>query len=260
MAVEVVYWNPKRPVAPGLIGRVLPVRKPVNNFGDLLGPAIVKRILETRGIARPGTGRLLTVGSVVHLSRAGDVVWGSGINGKTSAVGGGERLDVRAVRGPLTRSRLEAAGASVPEIYGDPGLLLARLMPELGTGSSERPVTIVPNLHDWSSARRDPRALSPIGDFRKIVPAIAASKLVVGSSLHGVVVAEAFGVPARLVTSSTEPLFKYHDYYLGSGRPIDTPIASTNDEAVELGGAEPHQCDLDSLLDAFPLDMWAAAD
>ena len=86
---EIVYWNDRR--APSLIRRlpgrrfvprrlVRLVTRPARNFGDLLGPQIVSRLLERNGIAAgtPPARRLLTVGSVLHLAHAGDVVWGSG--------------------------------------------------------------------------------------------------------------------------------------------------------------------------------------
>ena len=51
----------------------------------------------------------------------------------------------------------------------------------------------------------------------------------VSSSLHGIVIAEAYGVPAVLVASSTEPVFKYEDYYAGTGRELPAPAATWRD-------------------------------
>ena len=54
---------------------------------------------------------------------------------------------------------------------------------------------------------------------------ILSCKLVLSSSLHGLVFAEAFGVPARWLelagSKRTEKGFKYHDYYSGTrGRAV----------------------------------------
>lgn len=110
------------------------MRRPVNNFGDLLGPLIVSRLMAQLGLdpeaVRPA--RLLTVGSVLHWAQDGDVIWGSGVNGN---IPGGQHiariLDIRAVRGPRTRAFLAGRGFTVPEVYGDPALLLPTVLPEL---------------------------------------------------------------------------------------------------------------------------------
>lgn len=49
-----------------------------------------------------------------------DTIWGTGINGKVSEdLHKFEKLDVRAVRGPLTRNYLISKGINCPEVYGD---------------------------------------------------------------------------------------------------------------------------------------------
>ena len=49
------------------------VARPVNNFGDLLGPVIVRRMLKRLGLdAQPKiSARLLSVGSCLHFARDG---------------------------------------------------------------------------------------------------------------------------------------------------------------------------------------------
>ena len=44
------------------------------------------------------------------------------------------------------------------------------------------------------------------------------TELILSSSLHGVILAEAYGIPAVLIRNENEPLFKYKDYYMGTGR------------------------------------------
>ena len=252
--VSVVRWNPVRPdLETGVVA-------PVNNFGDLLGPVIVAAL--SAGLPVPSTlpeTRLLAVGSIMHYARDGDVVWGSGVNGKIPfSKLTARNLDIRAVRGPRTRSILRDRGHSVPAVYGDPALLLPRLFPELGILScvKTRPITIVPNFNDLSDELlADDRVLSPRGDLWDIVRAIAQSEFVIGSSLHAIVIAESFGIPARLVRSATETHHKSVDYYAGTGR-SRIIIADDIDDAIGLGGAVPGDPDLDGLLDSFPRDLW----
>lgn len=259
MSVEVVHWNPRRPVVAGKLGRLVPVRRRVNNFGDLIGPALVEHLLVARGIEPAGGAarRLLTVGSILHLAAPGDVVWGSGINGKEAHLPPGLGLDVRAVRGPITHRLLREAGIEAPRVFGDPALLWSRFWPRESYADGERrAVGFVPNLHDWARHRGDPRTIAPQGDLHTIAGQIARCDLVVATSLHGIVLAESFGIPARLVPPSAEPMHKYHDYYAGTGRD-EFRVAASVDEAVELGGVRPPEWDGDALLAAFPLDLWA---
>ncbi|MBU1802255.1 MAG: polysaccharide pyruvyl transferase family protein, partial [Actinobacteria bacterium] len=97
--------------------------------------------------------------------------------------------------------------------------------------------------------------IDPRAGVREVLGRIAASKFVAASSLHGIVVAESFGIPARLVASQVEPPFKYQDYYLGTGR-SDVAVASSLDEAIALGGASLPAWSPDELLRAFPYDLW----
>jgi pyruvyltransferase len=260
--VTVVCWNPRRPVLRGTLGRLVPWRRAVNNFGDLLGPLIVARLVADNHLEESAhVCRLLAVGSILNLARTGDVLWGIGANGKTLDRPAAYReLDVRAVRGPLTRTFLRQKGYDVPEVYGDPGLLVGRLWRREDVARRARPraVTVIPNLHDLHHVRRRSDVVAPTTDLWETLGAIAASDLVVGSSLHAIVVAESFGIPARLVSSSVEPRFKYEDYYSGTGRQHFRPAPDV-DTAIGWGGEDPPSWDPEPLLDAFPRDLWAPA-
>jgi pyruvyltransferase len=235
------------------------VRRPLNNFGDLLGPLIVGRLVRRLGLQEvTGTSaRLLSVGSVLHFARDADVVWGTGVNGKVRPEEHRfTTLDVRAVRGPLTRTFLIGRGQDVPPVYGDPGLLVSDLWPELASLEPRFDLTVVPNFHDFDRwSRRGEQ--NPRSSVERVLRRIARSRLVVGSSLHGIIVAESFGIPARLVLPRTEVLFKYSDYYRGTGRHEFTPASSVA-EAVARGGEPAPSWSSQALLDAFPRDLWAA--
>lgn len=261
-AIELFHWNPRVPVLRGRIGRRIPVKRRPNNFGDLLGPLIANELLSRKGIsngASPYSARLFTVGSVLHFARTGDTVWGSGRNGKIAdAKHQFEKLDVRAVRGPLTRKYLESRGLSVPAVYGDPALLLPELFPVLNSWRSEkvRDVVIVPNLNDSRSMKMP--HLNPRSELWTCLETIARSEFVVASSLHAVIVAEALGIPARLVRPSLESSFKYDDYFLGTGRVAVEP-ADTFEQALVDGptyAAAPLEWESAELLASFPFDLW----
>ena len=260
---EVVHWNPvawRRASQRGL-GRLIPIRKGVRNFGDLLGPLIVARLRQQLSLGRESdpNSRLLAVGSIMRLAAPGDVVWGAGINGKTMQGVTFPVLDVRAVRGPLTAQTLRAHGNTVPDTYGDPALLIPRLWTEeeLGVSRRSQGVVLMPNyndIRDWPE-----NALSPLGNPLKKIRALASADVVIASSLHAIIIAEAFGVPTILVRSSKETLFKYEDYYLGTGREL--PQVAPNWRAALDWTPTPPLTNWDPrpLIASFPSDLWQSS-
>jgi pyruvyltransferase len=264
--VEVFNWNPRRSRLPIALTSRLPIEigHRVNNFGDLLGPLLVARILAMHQVdprKAPNDRRLLSVGSVLHFARDYDVIWGTGVNGKRPDSDYVFRvLDVRAVRGPLTREFLSRRDIDVPAVFGDPALLLPGVMPELVGWSRTKlyPLTIVPNFNDFPAYKPAAELLDPRSHIAICLKRIAQSEFVVGSSLHAIVVAESLGIPARLISSSIESSFKYKDYYLGTGRP-DAEAALTIEEAICMGGETGAIFDAAQLLGVFPLDLWRAS-
>jgi pyruvyltransferase len=250
--VELFFWKPE--------GSHL-------NFGDHLARVIVTKLLAAHGhVLEEETAesrRLFAVGSVLHFAEDNDVVWGSGVNGKIDPAQHRFRtLDVRAVRGPLTRNFLMERGIAVPEIYGDPALLLPMLFPERFARHTQSPYVVVPNLHDLKLAQdaRMRHIVSPILSWNRCVTEILKGELVISSSLHGIIIAEAYGIPARyLRLSDTENIFKYNDYMLGTGRTAIEPAESV-EEALEMGGMPPPVFDPEALLAAFPIDLWSPLD
>ncbi|MBT0994590.1 polysaccharide pyruvyl transferase family protein [Cellulomonas sp. DKR-3] len=271
--VHAYQWNPLRETdgTPLLL----------NNFGDLLGPLVVELVhaatMPEARLETPPERRVFSVGSVMHFARARDVVWGTGINGKVTNAGvhKDRKLDVRAVRGPLSAAYMTARGIEVPRVYGDPALLLPDLMPELRAWArvSAVDVLLAPNFNDLVRTPEDTpeeegapgvwtpdeaagqRLLVPTDPLRSVLRTIAQSRFVVGSSLHAVVIADALGIPARFVVSRNESAFKYRDYLAGTGRPL-TQVAGSVAEALELGPHEPPVVDLELLLESFPRDVW----
>jgi pyruvyltransferase len=152
---------------------------------------------------------------------------------------------------------LSDLGIDAPAVFGDPVLLLPLLIPELASFSKNKrhPLTVVPNFNDLPGYKPEPALLDPRAPIDVCLRRIAQSELVIGSSLHAIVVAESLGIPARLLVSSVEDHFKYEDYYLGTGR-RGVESARTVEEAVAMGGAPRPVFDAAALLGSFPLDLW----
>lgn len=262
--METFAWNPRhnnlpRPFRDRFVG------PRTNNFGDLLGPLLVdafcdREEFEWQTSARPG--RLITVGSVMHVARNGDVIWGAGVNPSVRpARHRFTTLDIRAVRGPRTRAFLTDRGHEVPAVYGDPALLLPGLIPVLAEWSATKThnLTVIPNLYDWNRLKGHPRAVNPRSGLWHVLRSIAQSERVIASSLHGIVVAEALGIPATLLSGHERP-FKYQDYYEGTGRRMPVP-AATLDEALGRRAETPDLSAWDggALFQAFPSDLWTGS-
>lgn len=243
------------------------------NFGDILSEKIVERMvghriattLNNSLLTECGKRKLLALGSIVHMAEDNDVIWCSGINGKHPDKTDKKfyrftQLDVRAVRGPLTRQFLMDMGINCPEVYGDPALLLPRLFPEFKKSENpSREYVIIPHYSDEHLFANHPNLLTVKEDWDELIRQVLDSKFVIATSLHGVIVAEAFGIPTRyLKVSDEEPLFKYADYYYGTNR-HDFKYATTVEEALQMGGEPLPECDLDKLMQSFPFELYPKA-
>jgi pyruvyltransferase len=239
------------------------------NFGDVLSYKLVERIVGAPvAIYKKKMGarkKLLAIGSILFFARDGDVIWGSGLHGKTPRKEQHQFqfLDVRAVRGPLTRQFLiDEFGITVPEIYGDPALLTPYFFPEYRKKENpSRDYLIIPHYRENHHFPKDRQGhvVYTTDAWNEVLAAIVDAQFVISSSLHGIVVAEAYGIPARLLRiSEDEPFLKYQDYYFGTGRETFA-FATSVEEALLMGGESPPQFNPEKLYSAFPFEFWPSA-
>lgn len=187
------------------------------NFGDDLTPWLLPEYGVVPVHREPHDARLAAVGSVLEFIPADfdGAVWGSGLMYDAPHPLASAR--VLAVRGALTHERLGATGAPA---LGDPGLLVSR---RLRRPRPRWSIGFVPHGHHRSHrgflGLADPKAGHRIVDVhqsaRAAVGEIAACEVVVTTSLHGLVTADAFGIPA--LWTVLEPAlnggdFKFRDY------------------------------------------------
>ena len=135
------------------------------------------------------------------------MIWGSGLlRGKDRYWWSSLRkLDIRAVRGPLTRQALLKNGYDCPEIYGDPAILMPLFYQPVDQ-VKRYAFRVVPHMVFGSAY---PNVLSPhTADWKAFIDGLVQSELVISSSLHGIILAEAYGVPAILLNDHDMNLFK----------------------------------------------------
>jgi pyruvyltransferase len=194
------------------------------NFGDALSSVLVSRLLGREVQFSTQTPKLLAIGSILQqYTRPGDVIWGTGAwfgHEDWSAKG----ITFLAVRGPLTRAYVLRKGGTCPELYGDPGLLLATIYPQ--TPQPQRPVVAMPHIDDdagWNFAHAAGLpTINPGWDWQRVVDGILSAAHLVTSSLHGLIAAEAYGVP--VTWAQFLPPAKFDDYFAGTGRVRRAPF------------------------------------
>lgn len=249
-----------------------------SNFGDVIGPMIVQKMGEhssepflVKGVTS-GPGKMLCVGSILQAAEREDVVWGSGVNGKSWLPARIGKLDIKVfgVRGPISRAALLSVGVDTPEVYGDPGLLFPTLYHdeimaaarhvkryyEIARGGFPETV-FVPNLNDERFYLPEAGKIPPeweiinTGSSPVVVAAqIMLAKRVVSSSLHGLVFGDYYGKECVFFESRFEPRLKYDDYYLGTGRDAVVPVSELRDDLVSNVPSYSH--DMGPMVAAFP--------
>ncbi|MEO9953581.1 polysaccharide pyruvyl transferase family protein [Nonlabens sp.] len=206
-------------------------KKQKENYGDLLGKYLVEKISGKKvswvraqkfSIKNLFTPLYVTIGSVLAHINSYCTVWGSGINHKDESIASARFLSVR---GPLSRKRILELGYECPAVYGDPALLL----PLYHYPNVDKAFTlgIIPHINDLEivkklyGERKDILIIDfNTNDIEKTTNEILSCEKILSSSLHGVIVAHAYQIPAVQVKFS-ENIYgdgvKYHDYFLSVG-------------------------------------------
>jgi pyruvyltransferase len=135
------------------------------------------------------------------------------------------------VRGKLTRERMHGSPASV--VLGDPGLIADELV--------ERPkrthrLGILPHWSDTDLMKRrefwryDPLFISPGWNEIDVIRMIGSCDKLITSSLHGMILADAFGIPRRFEEAPRlryeGGTFKHEDYSSAIGHEFKVGVTS----------------------------------
>lgn len=182
------------------------------NFGDLLTSLLINKFIHLPSEwAEPEDAELVLIGSVLeHLPQDWEgVIAGAGkLHEKTKLKF--PYATILGVRGPLT-----AKGLKGNFVLGDPGLLANELV-ELKDKKYD--LGIIPHWTD-TILERDPRftkynpKVIRVGDDPlAVISEIGSCKKIVSSSLHGIVLADAFGIPRRIEMA---PRMKSHPHQEG---------------------------------------------
>ncbi len=213
------------------------------NFGDDLNLILMEKISKKKVIpyrysilGRVGKKtNFLCIGSILNvLPNQQTEVWGSGVLSDQLSLPA-KPTKVHAVRGPLTRQYLIDNGIDCPKIYGDPAILLP-LYFQPRTAIKKFKLGVIPHYKDKDQQvvkeyekLIDIQILDMInyGSCQEFIDRICSCEYIISSSLHGVIIADAYNIPNLWVEFSDNVQgagFKFRDYFLSAGKEIDHPI------------------------------------
>lgn len=233
------------------------------NLGDELSPVIVRHLTgQDVSFAAEGK-RLMAVGSILKFADSKTVVWGSGFASPDDMVDG--YPTILAIRGPLTDEVLQRAGINASPVYGDPALLMPEVLAsnyaaDYAPRESEETLSaIIPHVNHFSRAEGEIQAIRlrrqqlfidfRVRRFEDMVARlgeIAQARHIFSSSLHGIILAHAFGVPATWMELDENRYgrisggrFKFNDYFASIGAEGVEPLCVTNLSELSVDMAQP---------------------
>lgn len=179
------------------------------NFGDILTPYIFKHLFGYRAVYTPlhvKTPFMTCVGSIINKATEHTTVWGSGamrLEDKPNY-----KAKYLAVRGPITRDLIIDNGGSCPSVFGDPALLLPKIYTPPAM-NARYDIGIAPHYVDYEMVRNwyannpEIKVINLLNsNVNAVINEMSQCRSIVSSSLHGIIAAVAYGIPATWVEFS----------------------------------------------------------
>lgn len=218
------------------------------NFGDILCPYIVQSLSglpvvrkypytfhDFRGVCyhllhghlsvfqkmrMPWDSTIVAVGSILWTSNSRSKVWGAGFMNEREHFHGGR---IYALRGGVSLNKLKAAGVSCGNpVLGDPALLLPLLLEP--AADKDCTVGIIPHWRETDYFKQHYGDRYKVIDLRTrdiedCVRQITSCQFILSTSLHGLIVPHAYGIPALHIKHGYIDTdgFKFRDYYSSVG-------------------------------------------
>ncbi len=253
----------------------------IENYQDLLNPAILnllslgdriqkkvssnsQKLFKLKPLEPMVTKEIyIVIGSILHQVDKNAVIWGAGFISEKSRLREKPK-QICAVRGPLTREIIINQGLECPEIYGDPALLYPRFYTP--SVKKKYKLGVVPHFADQNSHFLDQLInneevliIDVTGGINKFVDDICSCEKIASSSLHGIIAADAYGIPSTWISFSDKVIgkgFKFRDYFASVGRKKNLPLIMTNKTSLqEINNSFEEfrvDIDIDKLLSVCP--------
>ena len=202
------------------------------NYGDWLTPYIFSHYTENKIIFQGLTSRVIkkhivSLGSVGRFIKGNSVVVGTGVSSFKYPLN--PKADYVSVRGPHTADLLTKSGGPKVESFGDPGVVLAKILPLTRVATNGRvalvrhhthlqaPVILPSNFDELSVL------LSHPDEIVSFIKKLNEYDSVVTSAMHVLITCQSYGIPCALVVFKGFEEYvhgdgiKYIDYALGAG-------------------------------------------
>ena len=206
--------------------------KHVNNFGDILTPLILDYYNIKYEYTEKSKANLICVGSIANFANDNSLVLGSGVAYRNIPLN--SKAKWLFTRGPLTRENVIKNNGSCEEIYGDPAMLLPKI---LSSSNKTENFGYIPHINEYKIIKIQYPKKNIINlnnpNVKEVIKQITSCRKIMSSSLHGVIAAHAYGIPVAHV-NFTEGIIqgdgtKYKDHYAAINIPhnvstINNPI------------------------------------
>lgn len=232
------------------------------NFGDEMSPKLINKITNREVILSNNNDKsLIAIGSYLLCAKNDDIIWGSGIRTIDQPCNY-NKLDVRAVRGPITKRYLEKKNIFVPEVFGDPALLYTSYFNIDLDIEYKNKVGFVPHFtvlnkyNNYFNLSSNIKIISPLDNVNTILSRIKACTYIISSSLHGLIMADSFNIPNFWLYDNilNEGILKFEDYFASQNRQIK--MHNSIDNILKSGFEDyGNKIDLNLLINSFPKEL-----
>ena len=210
------------------------------NYGDWLTPFIFSHYTESKILFQGLTTRapdkhIVSLGSVGRFIKANSVVVGTGVSSFEHQLN--PKAQYISVRGPHTAELLRNSGGPDVKNFGDPAIVLSRILPMVRGKTNGRialirhythlqaPVRLPDNFDELSVQISNPK------DLIHFIHKLNQYDSVVTSAMHVMITCQSYGIPCAMVVFKGFEEYvhgsgiKYSDYSLGAGLPEINPVA-----------------------------------
>jgi len=235
------------------------------NFGDELSKFITDKLInkDKYNLVYNKNNvpvNIVCIGSYIHMATDNCYIFGSGVRTSNNIEKGHSynTLNVCAVRGPLTRDFLKNKNIEVPEIYGDPALLLPKFYTPIIINELKDKIGIIPHMSNYTKYVENIDTtkyylISPTDLWENVINYICSCKAIISSSLHGLICSDAYNIPNLWLNQYklAEGDFKFKDYFMSQNRKYIS-IKQISEFNESLLYKEGNKIKLNLLLDRFP--------
>ena len=249
-------------------------KKGHGNFGDelsffitskLINPDKYELVLNQDSKLTSIDYNIICIGSYIHVAKEGYYIFGSGIRSDPPLEGNKysyQNLNIKALRGPLSKKFLEKSKINqrinVPEIYGDPALLLPKFYQPKKIHFLKDKIGLIPHKSNYKHYENKIKQsnfflINPTDPWQNVISAIYSCKCIISSSLHGLICSDAYGKPNLWLDEYplSEGDFKFRDYFASQQRPYVKIICLEDFQDLFLY-KEGNKINVELLIKVFP--------